>query len=295
MTAPQSSQSAAPAPRALSGLGADVAWAAVPVAWALALASVFPRLALARAALDAVVFATGALLALSSLEALSRVSRPALLAALAMAGAVTAWLARAAGVGHLAWCGVNTALLAGSALVGGAIGSRVQHPGHLLPACAIAAAADLYSLSTPSMPTHSVLTSERALSLVTVGVPIPGVGVVAPVLGAGDLVFVALVLGVARAHALSPARVLLAGALGLALAGGLSAALSAAVPALVPLAGAYVALVPRAREVAPADRRAARLGVLVALAVLVASGVRLARSSSLPPEPPATTPMEATP
>jgi hypothetical protein len=246
-------------------------------------------------ALDVAVFATGALLALSSLEALSRVSRPALLGALTLAAVATAWLARAAGLGHLAWCGVNTALLAGSTLVGGAIGSRVQHPGHLLPACAIAAAADLYSLSTPSMPTHTVLTSERALSLVTVGVPIPGVGVVAPVLGAGDLVFVALVLGVARAHALSPARVLSAGALGLALAGGLSAALSTAVPALVPLAGAYVALVPRAREVAPADRRAARLGVLVALAVLIASGVRLARSSSLPPEPPATTPMEAAP
>ena len=152
---------------------------------------------------------------------------------------------------------------------GGAIGVRVAHPGHLLPACAVAAAADLASVLHPSGPTHAIAASERALSLLAVGFPVPGTRAVAPVLGAGDLVFLALVFGVAVRHRLSLARAAAAAAAGLAAAGALAAHFEREIPALVPIGAAVVAALPEARRVRPEERRTAAVAVAVAVAVVV--------------------------
>jgi fructose-specific phosphotransferase system IIC component len=85
----------------------------------------------------------------------------------------------------------------------------------------------------------------------------------------GDLVFIALVLGVAATHRISLARVAAAAALGLAVAGALAAAFGAAVPALLPLGAAVVAVVPEARRLRREDRRTATLAVGIASAVVV--------------------------
>jgi hypothetical protein len=163
---------------------------------------------------------------------------------------------------------VNLALVAVAHAVGGSIGRRVAHPGHLLPACAVAAAADLLSVVHPSGPSHAIAGSERALSLLAVGFPIPGTRAVAPSLGLGDLVFLALVFGVVAAHGLSMARAAAAAAVGLAVAGALSALLAAAIPALLPVGAAVVAGIPEARRLRPEDRRTATFAIAAAAAVV---------------------------
>ncbi len=97
----------------------------------------------------------------------------------------------------------------------------------------------------------------------------PGTDAVAPALGVGDLVFLALVLGVAAAHRFSIARVALAAAVGLAAAGGLAAALQREIPALVPLGAAIVACVPEARRLRVEDRRTTVVALALAAAVVL--------------------------
>jgi hypothetical protein len=164
-----------------------------------------------------------------------------------------------------------TACLVGLAsAVGGAIGRRIQHPGHLLPACVVAAAVDIFSVLDASGPTHAIVRSERALSVLTVGFPVAGTSVVAPVLGVGDLLLLALIFGAVSVHRLSVARAALLGAAGVAVAGGMSAAISAlkgegvGVPALPPIAVALLAGMPAARRLRREDRRTALVAMAVA-------------------------------
>jgi hypothetical protein len=234
------------------------------------------RLALGDRATEALAFGAGAATALVALFAAARASASTRVAvglgagALALVGA--SWLLRGSPI--VAAALVNLGLVTAGQALGGSIGRRVAHPGHLLPACAVAAAADTASVLHPAGPSHAVAASETALSLVAVQFPVAGTGSFAPVLGVGDLVFVALVLGVAVAHAISLVRVSVAIVIGVALAGVGSAALGAAVPALVPIGAAVVALVPELRRVRPEDRRTTVLAVGVALAVVVGLGLR---------------------
>lgn len=163
---------------------------------------------------------------------------------------------------------VNTLLVTFAHAVGGAVGRRVAHPGHLLPACAVAAAADLASVLHPAGLTHAVVSNERALAVLTIGWAVPGTTRVAPVLGAGDLVFLALVLGTAAAHRLSIGRTALLGAAGVLAAGVLSGLVGAPVPALVTVGAAIVLGLPEARRLRREDRRTAMLAVMIAVAVL---------------------------
>jgi len=246
-------------------------------------AVVAPHLTLSEAAAAALTFAGGAAagllpIALAARAALGRRASIALgvggVALLGLAAAfATPWPAIAAML-------VNLGLVSIAHAVGGSIGRRVAHPGHLLPACAVAAAADLASVVHPSGPTHAIASSERALSLLAVGFPVPGTSAVAPTVGAGDLLFIALILGVAAAHRLSLVRVATAAAAGLAVAGAAAAVLAApfargladrlqgAVPALVPVGAAIAAGVPEARRLRPEDRRTAVIAVAIAAAVV---------------------------
>ena len=85
----------------------------------------------------------------------------------------------------------------------------------------------------------------------------------------GDLVFLALILGVAVRHRVSLARTAAAAALGLAAAGALAAHFEREIPALVPIGAAVVAVVPEARRLRPEDRRTAAVAVAVAVAVVL--------------------------
>jgi hypothetical protein len=112
--------------------------------------------------------------------------------------------------------------------------------------------------------------SERALSLLAISFPVAGARAVSPVLGLGDLLFVALVLGVAAAHAMSIARVSLASLAGVAAAGALSLTFEAPVPALVTIGAAILLFVPEARRVPREDRRTSVVAIVIAVTVAAA-------------------------
>lgn len=162
---------------------------------------------------------------------------------------------------------VNGALVCLSWALGCTLGRRVQHPAHLLPACVVAASADLVSLLSPEGPSHAIAESERALSVLAVWFPVPGSSALAPALGLGDLLFIALAFGVARAHALPYARCVVACTAGTALAGIAAAYSGLAIPALVPIAAMLVLALPAIRRLRRSDRRAALWSMLIASTV----------------------------
>ena len=177
---------------------------------------------------------------------------------------------------------VDSALVAGAWAIGTTIGRRVQHPAHLLPACVVAASADLVSLLSPEGPTHAIVESERALSVLAVWFPVPGTGAVAPALGVGDLLFIGLVFGVAAVHRLPYARTVGLAALGTSLAGLGAAWLAVAVPALLPIAAALLLGLPEIRALRPADRMAAKWAMIIACSVALAVVARTLFSGDPP-------------
>jgi hypothetical protein len=166
---------------------------------------------------------------------------------------------------------VDTALVALAWGLGATIGRRIEHPGHLLPACVVVACADAASVVSQWGPTHAIAESERALSVMVISFPVPGEASVAPALGVGDLVFMAIVLGAAAVHGLSVVRTALLCGVGTLIAGAASAALATAVPALLPIGAAVVIGLPAARRVRPQERRVAALAMVIAVSVAAAA------------------------
>src|SRR5450432_1228361 len=165
---------------------------------------------------------------------------------------------------------VDGALVAAAWAIGASIGRRVQHAAHLLPACVVAASADIVSSLSPEGPTHAIAGSDRALSVLAVWFPVPGTHAIAPALGVGDLLFMALVFGVAAVHRLPYARTVFLAALGTSIAGFAAAWFRVPVPALVPIAAAILLGLPALRRLRPADRRAAKWSIVIASSVVVA-------------------------
>ena len=237
---------------------------------------VLPRLRVSEGLADAIAFAGGTLFPILglSLAAMVEVSLAFALGIATMAAAVLIALA------VLQPSPIITVLMADGALVwlswalGGSLGRRVQHAAHLLPACVVAACADLVSLLSPEGPSHAVAESERALSVLAVWFPVPGRPALAPALGVGDLLFMALVFGVARAHGLPYARCVVACVVGTALAGLASAWSGSAVPALVPIAAVVVLTLPAVRKLQRRDRRAAHWSMLIASTIALVSVAR---------------------
>lgn len=224
---------------------------------------VAPHLHVSLVVAEALTFGTGAAIAIVGLAVGARVTLTlrALLVVDTGAAATLALLAVAHVRSPLVAALVDGALVAFAWATGGSIGRRVEDAGHLVAACFVAAAADVASVASSWGPSHAIASSERALSLLAISAPVAGTRVVAPVLGVGDLVFVALMLGVAAAKSLPYVRVALLAAVGIALAGFASAKLETAVPAL-PAIGALVLLgVPAARRVRRKDRTVTLIAV----------------------------------
>jgi len=169
---------------------------------------------------------------------------------------------------------VDSALVCLSWALGSSLGRRVQHAAHLLPACVVAASADIVSLLSPEGPSHAIAESERALSVLAVWFPVPGTSALAPALGVGDLLFMALVFGVACAHGLPLVRCVAACAAGTALAGAAAAWTGIAIPALVPIAAVLVLALPPIRQLRRSDRAAARWSMLIASSVALVTVIR---------------------
>lgn len=198
------------------------------------------------------------------------------------------WLAiglvAASALGIVAFTGVQSVtgiVVVGSALltlghgIGHAVGSRIEHAGHLLPACVVAGCVDVASVLHPQGPTHAIVRSERAIELLVLSFPVLGTQAFAPSIGVGDVVFAALLLGTATRHRLSTVRFALLIGMGLLFAGLLSALIAQAVPALPAIGLCVVLGVRQARVLDRKDRRTA-LGFMAA-SVVVTAGVVASR------------------
>lgn len=200
--------------------------------------------------------------------------------------ALAAWLPVLVVLGALAWleiparsgviaiaasAAVMLALLIGGAVSGGVVAARMQHPGHLGVVAAVSSIADVWSVTSPAGPSAAALESAPLLSVLALPFPMLGTTEIEPLLGVGDVVFVALYLTASRRFELGVGRTVIA--LGLALAATALAVVLAerALPAL-PFLGAAVVIAHReARLPPPGERRAAALGVgaLAALVIVV--------------------------
>ena len=168
---------------------------------------------------------------------------------------------------------VSFSLVAFAHALGHWIGSNIEHPGHLMPACVVASIADLVSVLHPSGPSHAVVQSEKALAMLAVSFPVLSTHQVAPTIGVGDLLFIALLLAAARKHELSWKRMGLASAAGIAAAGAASYFLDRAIPALPAIGLAVVLAFGEARKLRPRDRR---LAIIFMLGAAVLAGVLIA-------------------
>jgi hypothetical protein len=270
-SAPDAASTAAGGPRAARVFRCAFGLGLMPCAVAAA-AWFLPGLHVAAGLANALAFAGAALLPILALAiaATAEVTLPATLAIAALSSVLLVSLAFLQHAPVAAMLVVDSALVGLAWAIGTSVGRRVQHASHLLPACVVAASADLVSLLSPEGPSHAIAQSDRALSVVAVWFPVPGTRALAPALGVGDLLFIALVFGVAVVHHLPYARTVLLAALGTAVAGGIAAWLGVAVPALVPISAAILLGLPQARQVRPADRRAATWSMSIAGTVVVA-------------------------
>lgn len=184
-----------------------------------------------------------------------------------LAGVVIAAVAALHGASLGAAVAVDFALVAAAWGIGSPIGARVQDPGHLLPACVVAACADIVSVVSPHGPSHAIAASERALAVFTVSFAVPGTHAFAPALGAGDLIFLALVLGAAQAHKLPYFRAVLLASGGVLAAALLSRWTQMAVPALPTIGAAVLAGLPETRRLKPKDRNVATIAIAVAVSL----------------------------
>jgi len=256
--------------------GSRAGWLlATPAVTGLAMLLATDRVHLGAAAGDALAFIGGVLASVVPLALASPARLPRRLALGLPLLCTAALVAASLWARHPPAPLVNLTLVGVAHAIGTAIGRRVQHPGHLLPACIVAAAADAASVLHPAGPSHAIAASDAALSVLSIQFPVPGAPAVAPVLGVGDLVFFALVLGVVTTHGLSVLRASLLGLAGALVAGALAAWLRAPIPALIPIAGFIAGGLPAARRLRPEDRRVTWL--VAVLAVGVALGVVVQR------------------
>ena len=241
-----------------------------------AAAHALPGLALEPGLASAVAFAGATLFPILSLALLSTVeislAIAASVAALSIAALlVSAWVQPSPNATIVV---VDFGLVGVAWALGASLGRRVQHASHLFPACVVAASADLISVLSPEGPSHAIAESERALSVLAVWFPVPGSNAVAPALGVGDLLFMALIFGVARAHALPYPRTIALCAAGTALAGCAAAWFGVAVPALLPIAAAVLLGLPSIRRLRRSDRSAAVISMLLASSFALATIAR---------------------
>jgi hypothetical protein len=170
---------------------------------------------------------------------------------------------------------VAAALLVLGSALGSAVGSGIEHPGHLFFVAIVSALADTFSVAHPEGPSAAIASSPVALSLFAVSWPMLGTRGIEPMLGGGDVVFAALYVAAGRKHGLPAQRTLLA--LVLAFVATMLAVVvtELPVPALPFLGISMLVAHPAARR-PPEKDRARGLAVVCGLALLLA-GVMVRR------------------
>jgi hypothetical protein len=208
---------------------------------------------------------------------LTVIERPVVLALIVAAGVTTLVLLRGQDVSLAGALTVNMALLLVGGCLGANLGARIEQPGHLLAVAAISAVADLWSVYDPKglsarMAEHAAQAPD-ALVLFALPWPMLGTPHIAPIIGAGDILFTALYLAGYERHGLKLKRAMVGMMLAYAL--GLLAILISERPVpLLPLLGGAALLADTRTCSLPAHERRtvwvmlAGLGILLALRFL---------------------------
>jgi hypothetical protein len=173
---------------------------------------------------------------------------------------------------------LSVALGVSGALLGAALGGRIEKPGQLSAVALVSGVADLWSVFDPEAPSarlaRETLAEPARLTAFALPFALAGTPLVTAIIGVGDLLFAALYVAAFRAHGLSTRRVL--GALFAAFITGLFGLLLWERPLpLLPLLGAAVIVAdPRTRSLSSREWRT--VGVVCA-ALLGAIALRIAR------------------
>lgn len=158
-----------------------------------------------------------------------------------------------------------------AATLGGALGARIEQPGQLSAVALVSSIADMWSVFDAEAPSarlaEQALAEPEKLALFALPFPLLGTPWIAPVIGAGDIVFTALYCVAFRAHALALRRLTLALALAYGVALVALIAFERPLP-LLPLLGA--AAIASDRAARSLTRREWRTVGVVCVALLVA-------------------------
>jgi hypothetical protein len=143
---------------------------------------------------------------------------------------------------------LTAALLSLASVLGAVIGARIERPGHLVAVVVVSSLADLWSVFDRHGPSAQLvslaLSQPERLALFALPWPLWGTGTIQPIIGVGDVAFVALYLAAYERHELALERALWALAAAFALGLTLLLVLERSVP-LLPLLGAAVLLADR--------------------------------------------------
>jgi len=147
------------------------------------------------------------------------------------------------------------ALLALGSALGTQIGLRVKHPGHLLFVALVSSLADTWSVTQPGGISQQIAEAPAALNWLALPWPLLGTRDIVPLLGVGDVVFVALYLGATRAHQLPVSRTLCALLAAFSLTAGCVVAFERPIPVLPWLGICFVCAQPLARRLETGELR----------------------------------------
>nr|MDQ3038079.1 hypothetical protein [Myxococcota bacterium] len=161
-------------------------------------------------------------------------------------------------------------LLVGGGVAGAVVGGRIQHAGHLSVVAVVSSIADAWSVMAPEGPSAAVVQQAPLLSVLALPFPMLGTDAIEPLLGVGDVVFVALYLTVSRRFELGLGRTIAALAIAFAATAMTVIALERAIPAL-PFLGAAMLIAHREARLPPGEeRRTALIGMAVLAALVIA-------------------------
>jgi hypothetical protein len=151
---------------------------------------------------------------------------------------------------------VTFSLLVLGATIGGAVGARIEHPGHLLVVAVVSFLVDTFSVFHRRGPTATLIAARpQVLNLLALPWPLLGTEEIAPLLGLGDVIFIALYFSAARRHGLSRPRTALALLLALLLSMASVMLWQRPIPALAPMGISILLAHPPARKLPLAERQ----------------------------------------
>lgn len=163
---------------------------------------------------------------------------------------------------------VNLGLIFFAAAAGTLLGGIIEKPSYLIPVCAVAGIADLWSVFSASGVTKAISTSRTALNFVLVSFPVLGYGV-RPLIGVTDFIFAGLFVFMAVRFSMPLGKTALLLGAAFVVSVGLAVTAGIGIPVLPLMGILFVAGHYRALKITdPAELREAVLGIVIVILAL---------------------------